>query len=164
MQPIILSASYNHFWRCASHVFTEFLWWVPRWGSYLEGASSMFSLFMVNIVYPNIEDVNLIASRIFAAVLKRPLDGQYYCSILYCAICFSPDGSILCSLFHIAPWVRSSKRVGWHLSCLYGRCFSPLLKKEQGRMCGQSETLLVRSRDHCCHGNRTEHWIYSFIF
>jgi hypothetical protein len=72
----------------------------------------MFSLFMVNIVYPNIEDVNLIASRIFAAVLKRPLDGQYYCSILYCAICFSPDGSILCSLFHIAPWVRSSKRVG----------------------------------------------------
>jgi hypothetical protein len=31
-------------------------------------------------------------------------------------------------------WVRSSKQVGTHLSCLCGRCFNPLLKKEQGRI------------------------------
>ena len=74
-------------------------------GSYLGGASSMFSLSMVSSVrsvYPNVEDVNPIAPRMFAAVLKRPLDGQDYCSILYCAICLSQDGSILCSLFRFA--------------------------------------------------------------
>ena len=75
MQPSSLSASYNHCWRSASHVFAAFLWWVLPWGNYLKGASSMFSLFMVSSVrsvYPNVEDVNPIASRMFAAVLKRP--------------------------------------------------------------------------------------------
>jgi hypothetical protein len=99
----------------ACFFFAAFLLWVPLWGRYLKGSSSVFSLFMVSSVrsvYPNIEDVNPIASRMFAPILKRPLDGQYYCSVLYCVVCFSLDGSILCTVFHFAHGSGRVSRLG----------------------------------------------------
>lgn len=164
MQQSILSASYNHFWRCAHRVFAAFLWWVLLWGSYLKGASSVFSLFMVSSiwsVYPNIEDVNPIASRMFAAVLMRPLDGQYYCSILYCAACFSLDGSIMCAVFHIA---RGSDRVN-RLGHIYPACVVAALT-----LCLKRNKAGYEGRAKYCWRVRvtvvateTEQWIQCFI-
>lgn len=55
--------------------------------------------------------------------IKAPLDGQYYCSVLYCAIYFYPDGSILFALFHFA---HGSGRVNM-LGDIYAACVATAL-------------------------------------
>jgi len=116
----------------------------------------------VRPVYPNIEDVNPIASRMFAAVLKCSLDGQYYCSVLYCAICFSPGGSILCSLFHFA---HGSGRVS-----LLGDIYPAYMTAALALCLKRNKTGCVGRVKHCWCVRLTilaaerEQLIYCFIF
>jgi hypothetical protein len=122
IQPSVLSTSYNHFWRCANHVFAEFLWWVLVDVLAVHGEQC-------SVCLPEYRGCKSHCIQNVCRRIKAPPRRSVLLLNIVLRNMFLPGRlNIVCSI-SLCSRVRSSKHVVWHLSCLYGRCFNPLLKK-----------------------------------